>query len=177
MDGRNNLVEIDDETRQKLTKPNETFTLFYPTQEKFQELAYRLMKEEFYIPDEKRNWATIGQILRYYMSPVYFHLFYEIKNFQGLIGFTEIYPEYKANLLWKMWDKSVFNKTFVRHSLEVINLIMDTYKLKRLTTETADPKVIKMGKIAGFVKEGTQKNEYMWNGKLYDRHILAKYGG
>jgi RimJ/RimL family protein N-acetyltransferase len=143
-------------------------------------LAYRLMKEEFYIPDEKRNWATIGQILRYYMSPVYFNLFYEIKDFRGLVGFTEIYPEYKANLLWKMWDKSVFSKTFVRHSKELIDLIMNTYKLKRLETETADPNengAKKMAEVAGFVEEGIKKNEYMWNGKLYDKYILAKYGG
>lgn len=170
------MVEIDDATRQKLIKPNETFSLFYPTPEKTQELSYRLMKEELYIPDEKRNWQTIKQLIRYYFSSIHFHLFYEIKNFQGLIGFMEIYPEYKALLLWKMWDKSVWNKTFARHGIEVINLIMDSYKLKRIGTETADPKVVKMAEMAGFELEGEKKNEFMWDGKFYKKYVLAKYG-
>jgi len=170
------MVQVDDKTRLKLAKPNETFTLFYPTQDKMSELAYRLMKEELYIPDEKRNWQTIQQIMMYYLSRRFFHLFYEIGNFQGLIGFMEIYPEYKALLLWKMWDKSVWNKTFARHGIEVINLIMDTYKLKRLATETADPKVVKMAKIAGFELEGIKKNEFLWDGKMHDKYVLAKYG-
>ena len=170
------MVEITLEQAERLRRPNKTFRLFQPTEEKLKELAIHLMKEELYIPDEKRNWQSIYGLISYYTSPTYPHLFYEIGDYQGLIGFMDIIPEYKALLLWKMWDKNVWNKTFARHGIEIINLVMDTYKLKRLGTETADPKVVKMARMAGFIYEGSKVNEFMWNGKLHDRHILAKYG-
>lgn len=170
------LEQISEEQIEKLRNPNSTFKLFIPTEAKLKELAIHLMNEELYIPDEKRNWPSIYALLNYYLSPMHTHIFYEIGDFQGLIGFMEVYPEYKAFLLWKMWDKSVWNKTFARHGKEVINLIMDTYKLKRLGTETADPTVVKMARMAGFVYEGAKENEFMWNGKMYSRHVLAKYG-
>lgn len=170
-----NMNEIDLE---KLKQPSPLFRIFEPTQDKFRKLARELMMKEFFLPDEYRNWSNINSMLRNYTNPYIARLLYEVRDYSGLIGFTNIMPNYKAEFLFKIWDyDKIWSKSFARETKDLIDFIIDSFKLKRLEFASGDEKAIKMGKIAGFIVEGIKKDAFLHRGKFYDSYILAKYGG
>jgi hypothetical protein len=72
-----------------------------------------------------------------------------------------------------LWDNSRYGATTVREARSLIKLIMDTFDLKRLNTQTADPVIDKLARLCGFEREGLRIGDYMWGGQVYDRYILG----
>jgi predicted metallopeptidase len=162
----------------ELQNPSPYFKIFQPTQEKYKKLMHELMMRPFFLPDELRNQVSIQGVVKHFMNPYIPSIFYEVGEFDGLVGFTNIMPHYKAEFAWKIWNyDKIFTKTFVRETKKVIDLIIDSFKLKRLEFLSGDERTVKMGKIAGFTVEGIKKNDFLHRGKFYDSYILAKYGG
>ena len=144
--------------------------IFKPTPEKVEHIFQHLLKGYLNMSDEFRQPTIIGNLLQYYFVPRNdkFHLFYEINNFAGIIGFTDISIGYKASLLFKFWDKSKkqFNIVTFREIDRLLSYVMKTFDLKRLSFSTPDKNGEDLAKKFGFTVEGTQKYGFLWNSKL-----------
>ena len=162
----------------KLVNPPPLFKLFGGTEderrEKIMTLAKHLKEDYLMLPDEFRNYDTIYRILAYYNLPN--HLFYEFGDFAGIVGFTDIRENYKAEIFFKLWDKKVFNKTFMRQLIELYEMVMEELSLKRLNAYSADEKMVKMAEIAGFTVEGKRHYDFMWDDKLYTQFYMGRTG-
>ena len=160
----------------RLINPPPLFKLFGGTEEerkaKIMKLAKHLKEDYLMLSDEYRNYAAIYNLLAYYNLPM--HLFYEFGNFSGIIGFTDIIEGHKANIFFKIWDKSIFNKTFMRQIIELCDIVMDELLLKRLSAYTADKRMAKMAKMVGFTENHELKYDFRWDGKLYAQYYLGR---
>lgn len=149
------------------------FQLFEPTEGKIMYFAKKLMTEYLYITDPWRNYWTIHQILNRYVTNPRENVLYEIGDFDGILGFVDIVPGWKAHMTFKLWNKEKWGPDLVGQSRDFIREVMDELHLVRLDSATADPRIVRMSKMVGFQVEGTQKHEFMWDGKLYDQILLA----
>ncbi len=147
------------------------FTKFIPTEDKIKALSKKLMQEPLYLSDEYRNYELIHKMLFNNFSNKN-NIFYEIGEFGGLLGFLNIVPEYKADMFLKLWDKNLWGATFARGLKKIIKYIMIKYDLKRLASDSQDPRMAKMGKIVGFKVEGRQALGFRWDGELYTLYKL-----
>ena len=176
------LKEIDWE---KLKNPDPMFKLFTPTSAeptdpfylKVSKLQRMLMKQPLWLSDEYRSEPTIREAVHNYFSGNTFNVFYEAGDFQGLVGFKNIIPEFKCEMTFKIWDKSLWSKTLVRAGRDLTELYMKEFKLKRISSATADDRIRRMAEMIGFVVEGKQPNSFKWNNKFYPLILLGKYGG
>lgn len=159
-----------------LKHPQPLFHAFTPTEEKLKLIAKELMEKKFNLSDEFRRYDAIYRILHYYLSGMSFSIFYEIRKedkMQALLGFTEIYPNFKASVFFKLFDESLWGRDFARQAKEVFKIVMDELKLKRLSTSSPDEKIIRMSKMVGFKIDGILKNNFIWNGKFFSDTILS----
>jgi len=147
------------------------FTKFNPTDVKIKELADRLMNDHLYLSDEFRSYEFIHKMLFNNLGNKN-NIFYEIGEFGGLLGFVNIIPEYKATALLKLWDKELWGGTFVKELKEIIKHTMIKYNLKRLATDSQDPRMVKLAKIMGFRIEGRFKYGFCWNGEYHTLHKM-----
>jgi hypothetical protein len=141
---------------------------------KVTEFGNRLLKDFLYLQDEYRNDGAVQAILQGFFSGNKVNLCYEMGDFQGIVGFTGIMPEYKCGVFLKIWDKELHGKELIRELQELSDIIMDTFKLRRMTVDTPDRRMVKFAQLAGFKVEGTQKLCFRWNDKLYTNYILSK---
>ena len=148
------------------------FKKFVPLESKLKIFAKKLMEEPFYLSDKNRDYKKIWRILMHRFMKSGSNEFYEIGDFGGLIGFMDIDEGWKCELTFKLWDKSLWGKTVVRQGKELIKEIMNKYKLQRISTSSADEKVVKMAKLVGFKVEGRFKYAFKWNNELYTLHML-----
>lgn len=158
--------------------PQSMFKIFgEPDEDKRKEkiclIAKELMTKKFNLPDEERNYPNIYAKLAIYGNP-YRHLFYEFGEFSGLLGFLDIYYGYKADVMLKIWDESVWNKTLMRQLIDITDMVARELKLKRLNTETADEKVKRLAEMGGFKVEGKRANDFMYDGILYTNFFMGK---
>ena len=166
---------------EKLKNPHPLFKVFRMDEKnpiefwrKFVEFS-RMMKNKYlYTSDEYRNDATIQQMLLAYFSGIHINILYEIGNFQGIIAFLDIQPQHKCSVMLKPWDKRIWTKEFARAGKDLVDLIMDSFKLRRMSTSSADERIVKMAKIAGFNVEGERPYAFKWKGKLYTLYELGK---
>lgn len=165
---------------QYLQKPSELLTLFSPTIEKLQFIANKLATGFLYFPDEMRTPKKVFELMAYLFPYAVepslrpFHVYYEIGKFDGLLGFTDIIPEYKCGALFKMWNGDVWGPTLARDLTEVTDRFMQEYRIKRMEIETADEKMVKVAKICGFKQEGTKALGFRFDGRLYTSYLLRK---
>ena len=147
------------------------FTKFKPTDVKIKELAKKLMEEPLYLSDEYRDYSFIHKMLFNNFGNEN-NIFYEIGEFGGVLGFVNIIPEYKATALLKLWDKKLWGVAFAKELKELIKHIMIKYNLKRLATDSQDPRMVKLAKIMGFKIEGRFKYGFCWNGEYHTLHKM-----
>jgi len=152
--------------------PQPLFKQFKPNEEKLKLIARELMDKKFNLSDEFRSYPAIYRILGYYLS-MSFSIFYEIGNMDALVGFVNIYPTFKAEALMKIVRPDFWSKDFVRQSRKVVSIVMDELQLKRLHTETADEKVVKLTELVGFKEDGIKPNDFMWERELFDVHVMS----
>jgi len=151
---------------EKLKNPSKSFSVFVPSIEKITFIKQRLFKDYLNMSDETRNYNVINSISNSYFLSNQFNVFYEIKGFAGLVGFVDVIPEFKSRVMMMFWDKKAFTPGFVKDSRDLFRLFSKEFQLYRLFSQTADERVERMAKLAGFKKEGTQKHAFMWKGKL-----------
>ena len=142
------------------------FTKFNPTEDKIKALSKKLMNEPLYLSDEFRNYELIHKILFNGFSNKN-NIFYEIGEWGGLIGFVNIIPEFKCEIVFKLWSSGIWGFRFKTQIKELIKTIMGKYNLKRIATETADERMMRMGKIWGLKVEGRFKYAFRWEDKMY----------
>jgi len=149
------------------------FQLFDPTCKKIEFVGRKLMNEYLYLSDEYRDIDSIYKILMYYINATNRNVIYEIGEFDGILGFTDITPGWKASLTFKLWNPHRWGADFLRQAKGFIPEVFDELRLARLETSTPDARIHKMALIVGFEDEGIRKANFMWNGKLFDDYMLA----
>ncbi len=147
------------------------FTKFEPTEDKIKALSKKLMEEPLYLSDEFRDWKLIHEVLFKNFSNKN-NIFYEIGEWGGLVGFINILPEFKCDIVFKLWDSELWGFKFKTQIKELIKTIMEKYNLKRIATESADEKMVRMAKMCGFKVEGRFKNSFVWEKKMYTLHKM-----
>ena len=161
-------------TEEMLLKPSEMFKRFEPTPEKIKEVARHLMENKYSLSDELRDYDIIHGILRKYMtSPVC--IFYEIGDMDGIFGFTDIIPGWKAHVVFELINPKIWSKQLVRESRNLINLIMKSGDLIKLSSQTADQRIEKMAKMIGFQLEGIRELEFSWDKKPYPIYLIGRF--
>ena len=173
------MIEINQEL---LKNPTPRFRLFEPSQEKVQKIAATLMENYLYISDEFRQWDVVYGIINRYFMGQGLNLIYEIDDFKGAVGFCDIIPGWRSFVMLKMWGidddhdnwKEIFNKDLVRQGRKLVEIIAQEFNIKRFATETADPKIVKIAKMYGFLEEGTQPLAFSWKGKFMDNIQLSR---
>ena len=164
----------------RLQEANDLFTPFAQGEkatgrfyEKLIEFMGHLKDKYLYLDDEFRNTNAIQQIVSNYLNGNSLNIFYEIGDFQGLTGFTRVTPGFKAGVLFKLWDKELWGKNTARKMIELADMIMDEFKLKRIYLDTPDERMMKMAKLIGFELEGKAPMAFRWNQKFYTLYHLG----
>ena len=174
------MIENKDIDFEALANPDDRFFKVFKCENtpdfwlRFNKLCKMMMEKYLYISDEYRSPEIIQKIVGGYLSGTSLSLFYELGDFQGLIGFTSILPGYKCNLTFKIWDKEFYSKDMIRATSKLTDLFMDTFRLVRMRTESPDPKMVKGAKLLGFEYEGTETKGFRWDGKYHDLVGLGK---
>ena len=169
------LKDVDFES---LRNPPEPFKLLTPDENDFElfkkkrQIKKFLLEKYLYTSDEHREPAYIDYSVESLLRTPG-NAFYEIGDFQGLVGFVGLIPGFKCGMLLKFWDKTQWGRDFIRASKELIDRWMTAFKLKRIYAQTADPKVARMAKMAGFKVDGECPNDFMWHGKCMPQYILS----
>jgi len=156
-----------------LQNPGNMFTHFKPTDDKLLKLSQHLYEDYLNLSDENRDYRLIHAMNQMYFAGPNLNLFYEIGDFGGLLGFADIIPTFKGTVLFKIWDKKIWNSRFLRQSRKLIDSVMSEFKLRRLSSETPDVRIVKMAGKAGFKLECAQKNAFLWDGKLMKNFVLG----
>ena len=163
-----------------LKNPSPLLRLFEPTIEKLQFIANKFTTGFLYIPDELRSpqkvFELMAHLFPYAVEPALrpFHVYYEIGRFDGLVGFTNIIPEYRCGSFLKIWNKDIWGPTLARDLTELADRFMQEYHIKRMELETADERMVKVAKICGLKQEGTKALGFRFDGKLYTSYMLRK---
>ena len=158
---------------ERLVHPTPMFKVYEQTPQKNMAVARYLMEGYLNLPDEHRNYDIIYTMLNRYFNGG--ALIYEMGELNGLLGFTEIIPTHKISVFMKLFDNSIWGKTVVREALQVLSMVSDALNIKRMSTKSADPKVVKMcEKLFGFKIEGVRPLDFSWDGKLYDNYLLGR---
>lgn len=175
------MVNIEKINWDKLKSPHPLFKIFKPDEKdpiefykKVGRLKKMLKEKHLYLSDEYRHDTGIEAVIHNYFSNLSFNIFYEIGGFQGLLGFLNILPEFKCGLTLKLWDKQVWSKEFVRASEKLLDLYINEFKLKKISTRSPDEKIVRMAEMVGFEVEGEQPYEFKWKGKFYTDYLLGK---
>lgn len=148
------------------------FKKFQPLESKLKVLAQKLMDEPLYLSDEYRDYKAIWRILINNFIEPDSHEFYEIGDFGGIIGFVNICPTFKADIVFKLWDKDIWGFRFKTEVKKLIKLIMHKYDLKRIATETPDERMVRVARMCNFKVEGRFKYAFKWNDELYTLYKL-----
>ena len=157
---------------ERIARPSAMFRVFaVPTVEQIDAIVTRLCNDYLYAPDELRDENALLALVRGYWGGA--NIIYEVGEFQGILGFMDILPEHKASVTLKLWDAERWGRDFVRESRALLSLIMDEFRLVRLSTETPDPRVFKMALLAGFVAEGNREKDFRWNGDYYGTTMMG----
>jgi RimJ/RimL family protein N-acetyltransferase len=163
-----------------LKNPSPLLRLFEPTIEKLQFIANKFATGFLYIPDELRSpqkvFELMAHLFPYAVEPALrpFHVYYEIGRFDGLVGFTNIIPEYRCGSFLKIWNKDIWGPTLARDLTELADRFMQEYHIKRMELETADERMVKVAKICGLKQEGTKALGFRFDGRLYTSYMLRK---
>jgi len=147
------------------------FTKFNPTEDKVKALSKKLMEEPLYLSDEFRDWDLIHKVLFNNFSNKN-NEFWEIGEFGGLVGFVNIIPEFKCEIVFKLWNSELWGFRFKTQVKQLIKVIMEKYDLKRVSTESADERMTRMAKMCGFKVEGRSKYAFMWEKEMYTLHKM-----
>jgi len=165
----------------RLKEANDLFKPFVPDpkdpidfQRKLIKFMTYLRDRFLYLGDEFRQPELIRRITENFLYGAHFNIFYEMGDFQGLVGFTKIVPGFKAGVLYKIWDKAIWGKDTLRKMIDLADMFTEEFQLQRLYLDTPDRHMVKMARLVGFKLEGESPKDFMWNKKLYTTYHLGR---
>ena len=162
----------------KLKNPPGKFKLIEPDPDTLEfhqrvvKLKDHLLNHYLETSDEHRNEQWLDYMIRCAQS-MPGSAMYEWGDFQALVGFVGTIPTFKCGMSFNLIDKKVWGKEFVRAGMKLIEMYMDEFDLRRISTQTADPKVVRLAEMIGFKVEGERPLDFMWNKKLYPTYFLG----
>ncbi len=158
----------------KFEKPSPLFRVLRRSAEKDKIIASTLMNGFLNLDDNFRNYKGIYGSMNYYFHQS-FSIFYEVGRgkFQALLGITNIIVGHKADIMLKIFDADFWGRDFVREINSLLKLYMKELKLKRISAESPDPRIVRISKMAGFKVEGTRNKDFRWKNKYYDNFLLG----
>ena len=163
---------------EQLKNPPEPFKLVIPDyndiefHKKIIKLKHHLLNKYLETSDEHRN----EPYLDYVIKGGFFGWgtsMYEAGDMDGLVGFINPIPGFKCAMSLNLLDKKIWGKEFVRAGKKLIDMYMDEFELKRISTQTADPKIVRMAKMVGFKHEGERPLSFQWGGKFFPTYFLG----
>jgi RimJ/RimL family protein N-acetyltransferase len=143
---------------EKLKQPSPLFQVLRRTEDKDKLIAHELMNGFLNLDDNFRNYESIYKSINYYFY-YSFSVFYEVGEFQALLGITNIIPQHKADIMFKIFDKSFWGRDFVRELRSLLRLYMKELQLKRISAESSDPRI--------------RNKDFRWNNKYYDNFFMG----
>jgi len=157
----------------KFEKPSPLFRVLSRTENKDKRIAHELKNGFLNLDDAYRNYESVYKLMNYYFY-FSFSIFYEVgQGMQALLGITNITPTHKADVMFKVIDKKFWGKNFVRETQHLLKLYMKELKLKRISAESPDPRIVKMAKMIGFKVEGIRSKDFRWDDKYYDNFFMG----
>jgi len=161
-------------SQETLLNPSPLFKRLEPNPDKIKEIARHLMENKYSLSDELRDYDIIHGILRkYMMSNVC--IFYEIGDMDGIFGFTDIIPGWKAHVVFELINPKIWRKQLVRESRGLVDLVMKAGELIKLSSQTADTRVKRMSEMIGFHLEGVRELEFSWDNKPYPIYLIGRF--
>ena len=147
------------------------FTKFNPLEHKVKALSKKLMEEPLYLSDEYRSYKLIHRMLFNNFGSKN-NIFYEMGEFGGIIGFVNIIPDFKCDIVFKLWNSELWGFRFKTQFKQLIKSIIEKYNLKRVAGESPDEKMVRLARLCGFKVEGRLKNAFQWEDKMYTSHKM-----
>lgn len=151
------------------------FNKFNPTEAKIKALSKKLMEEPLYLSDEYRDYDLIHKMLFNGFSNKN-NIFYEIGKFGGLVGFINIIPNFKCEIIFKLWNPELWGFRFKTQFKQLIKAIMEKYNLNRIAGASPDERMVRLAKMCGFKVEGRFKYAFKWEDKMYTLHKMRILG-
>ena len=168
------MITIEQLNFDKLKNPPSMFKVFEPTEEKMKIFIDKLMTVYLYLQDWQRNSAYLKSLIEGYDNNCSIFILYEICDFDGILGFMDIIPEYKCSFTLKPWNLSkVWGTTIIKQTRRLIKTIMDEFCLTRIETSTADPRIVRMGRMVGFELEGESENDFIWHKERRKTYFMS----
>ncbi len=183
------VIDLNGLNWDRLRNPSKNLRFLSPTPEKLVDLAARLMTEPMFLPDENRNQGWVDLIVAAMFAGPQLNLIYEIGEWDGVVAFQDIWPGYKAEASFVLWDnaflpgakpeqaglrgKLCWGADFIRELKGLVDLVMSEFKLKRLGMASPEEHTVKIAtKFLGFKVEGRQKYGFRQNGKMFTQNLL-----
>lgn len=175
---------------ERLRNPSEHLRVLVPTIEQLADLSIKFTETPMFLPDEHRNPAWVDLLVVSMFNGPQLNWVYEIGQWDGILSFQDIWPGYKADVGFYLWNnrftegakaervglrgKLCWGADFIRELIDVTNLMMDEFQLKRLSLASPDEHTVKISKLVGFHVEGRQKYGFRHEGKTFTQYLLRK---
>jgi RimJ/RimL family protein N-acetyltransferase len=157
----------------RLLNPSPSFKHFVYNEAKIMNWASHLVNDPLYVEDYARDYNNVYKLIGWFLFGDAMNLTYEIGDGGGALTISSIIPGHKAKIDWYMWDKTLWTKGFARECKALVDMVMAQFNLKRIWSNTANPKIAKFVQCFGAKIEGMKKGDFMFDGKRYDSWMLA----
>jgi len=143
------------------------------------ELSGRLMESRLYLSDELRSKEYVSWLIGSWFNPSGpLSLVYEVGrvggSFGGVMAFQGILPGWKCALMAKIWDRRAWGVQLAREAKGLLGLVEAAFDLERIEIDTADLRMVRLGRMMGFENEGVRRRAFRWGGDAYDIYELAR---
>jgi RimJ/RimL family protein N-acetyltransferase len=155
-----------------LSKPTEYFSIANINDDEAETFIKHLREDYLYVDDRLRNDDALRSMLWGHFASGQC-LIYEIKGGRGYVGFVDIAPGYKANAIMKFWGTDIWGPSFIKQLRKLVDTVVEQFDLQRISTESPDPRIVKLARMVGFRVEGTREKDFQWDGILYDNTLMG----
>lgn len=143
------------------------------------ELAQRLRESHLYLSDELRSEEYVSWLIGSWFNPNGpMNLVYRVGRdgglFGGVMAFQGILPGWKCALMAKIWDRKLWGAQLAREVRALLALVETAFDLERIDIDTADLRMVRLGRMMGFDTEGVRVRAFRWNGEPFDIYELAR---
>lgn len=188
------MIDLQGIAWDKLRNPSKNFRVLNPTPEKLVDISARLLTEPMFLPDEHRNPTWVDLLVATMFAGPQLNWIYEVGDWKGIVAFQDIWPGYKAEASFLLWDnaftagaknaqvglrgKLCWGADFIRELRDLADLVMREFKLKRLGLASPEEHTVRIAtKCLGFKVEGRQKYGFRYLGKTYTQNLLRRVNG
>lgn len=166
-----------------LKHPSPRLRLMTPQDADFEynleDLYRRLITSRLYMSDELRTEEYAKWLVRSWFAPGGpLNLVYRVGTDGGLCGgvmaFQGILPGWKCGLMAKIWERKLWGAQLAREVRCLLALVEKAFGLERIEIDTADLRMVRLGRLMGFDTEGVRVRAFRWNGEPFDVYELAR---